>query len=105
MQNQDDNTPQLREHVFDGIQEYDQKLPNWWLFTWYFTSAWFVIYWLAYYQFKTVPTDEDRLNAALTKIDDARKKELELLDDKKLWEISRDAKIVEAGRARSMTPG
>ena len=105
MQNQDDNTPQLREHVFDGIQEYDQKLPNWWLFTWYITIAWFVIYWVAYYQFNSVRTDEDRVNSELTQIDEARKKQLDSIDDKKLWAMSLDPKIVEAGKASFMTPG
>ncbi len=55
--------PQLRAHVFDGIQEYDQKLPNWWLFTLYIAIAWFVIHWLAYYQFNI---GEDGLRSAWT---------------------------------------
>ena len=105
MQNQDNSTPQLREHVFDGIQEYDQKLPNWWLFTWYFTIAWFVIYWLAYYQIKAVDTDENKLHAQLAQIDQARKEAFEKITDDKLWEMSQDPKIVEAGRASFMTPG
>jgi cytochrome c oxidase cbb3-type subunit 3 len=105
MQDKDPSTPQLREHVFDGIQEYDQKLPNWWLFTFYIAIAWFVIHWLAYYQLKTVDTDENILTAELAKIDQARKEAFEKITDDKLWEMSQDPKIVEAGRASFMTPG
>lgn len=95
----DDNTPELRPHVYDGIQEYDQKLPNWWLFTFYIAIAFFVLYWLAYYQFQLIPTDEERMHAAMVKIDEARLKQLESLDDARLWAMSRDAGAIEAGKA------
>ena len=32
----------LRPHEYDGIQEYDQKLPNWWLVIFYGSIALFV---------------------------------------------------------------
>lgn len=95
----DPNEPQLRDHVYDGIQEYDQKLPNWWLFTWYITMAWFVIFWLAYYQFGYGKTDPERIEGQLAKIEAIRQKELESIDDAKLWEMSRDPVKVEEGKA------
>ena len=105
MQNQDDNTPQLREHVFDGIQEYDQKLPNWWLFTLYITIVWFVVAWLAYYQFGIGTSDEAKMDAFIAEQQAARDKQMGGITDAQLWELSKDPKAVEAGKATFMTPG
>lgn len=98
----DPNAPILRPHVFDGIQEYDQKLPNWWLFTFYFTIAWFIIYWFFYYQMGWFTTDHDRVTAEIGKIQEAKAKELESMlskiDDNVLWEWSRNSQIVAEGK-------
>ncbi|BCX50052.1 hypothetical protein HAHE_39600 [Haloferula helveola] len=51
----------LREHEYDGIQEFDQKLPNWWLFTFYGAIAWFVIHWCIYYYNHTIQTDQEKI--------------------------------------------
>lgn len=91
--------PPLREHVYDGIQEYDQPLPNWWLFSWYITMVWFVIAWVAYYQLGYGNSDEGRVDAALARIEELQKKELESLDDDKLWAMAKDEKITAAGAA------
>jgi cytochrome c oxidase cbb3-type subunit III len=93
-----DKTPELRPHTYDGIQEYDQKLPNWWLFTFYIAIAFFIFYWMAYYQFKIIITDEERVAKAMQHVEAVRMKQLESLDDPKLWAMSRDEKAVESGR-------
>jgi cytochrome c oxidase cbb3-type subunit III len=94
-----DKGPVLRDHTYDGIQEYDQKLPNWWLFTWYITMVWFVIAWVAYYQFGLGLSDESNVETSMAKIAEYQKKELELINDDKLWAMSKDPKIVAAGAA------
>jgi len=55
------------QHEYDGIQEYDNPLPGWWLFLFWATilfSAWYLLY----YQFghgETVPQQYDREMLAL----------------------------------------
>lgn len=94
--------PVLRPHVYDGIQEYDQKLPNWWLFTFYITIVFFVGYWFAYYQAGLFATDHERVTSQITRIQEAKAKELEKmlakLDDDVLWEWSRNSVITAEGR-------
>ena len=109
METQKKNTssdePQLRDHVYDGIQEYDQKLPNWWLFTLYIAIAWFVVHWFCYYQLGLGSSDEEVIDQVVAEMQVARDKQMESITDAQLWEFSRDPKMVEAGRATYMTPG
>ena len=98
-----DNQPVLRDHVYDGIQEYDQKLPNWWLFTWYICIVWFVIAWFIYYQMGKGLSDIEKIDAAIAVVEASRAKALESVDDEKLWAMSKDPKIVAAGEATYKT--
>jgi hypothetical protein len=41
---------QVREHRFDGIQEYDNRLPNWWLWTFFGACIFSVAYWAHYHE-------------------------------------------------------
>ena len=66
----------LREHEFDGIQEFDQKLPNWWLTTFYGGIAWFVIYWVVYYYTGVYQTDQQQIETQLAAIQEKKDQEL-----------------------------
>lgn len=99
------NEPQLRDHIYDGIQEYDQKLPNWWLFTLYIAIAWFVVHWLCYYQLGLGSSDTVVIDKAMAEMQTARDKQMETISDEQLWALSRDPAAVEAGKATFMTPG
>lgn len=41
-------TPQTTGHVWDGVQEYNNPLPRWWLLIFYATIIWSVGYWIVY---------------------------------------------------------
>ena len=94
----------LREHEYDGIQEYDQKLPNWWLFTFYGAIIWFAVYWFLYYQTPTFCTDREKIIAEMTAIQEKKAAELEKtlasLDDQTLINVwAADPAIVASGEA------
>lgn len=91
----------LRDHVYDGIEEFDQKLPNWWLFTLYITIVLFVIYWFLYYQMGWFQSDTEKIDAQIAVLEQKRDAELQkmlaTLDDDGLWEMSEDVAAVQAG--------
>jgi cytochrome c oxidase cbb3-type subunit 3 len=47
------STGELRHHTFDGIQEYDNRLPNWWLWTFYLACIFSLLYWVHYHTLGT----------------------------------------------------
>jgi len=94
----------LREHEYDGIQEFDQKLPNWWLFTFYGGIVWFIVYWVLYYHTGVYQTDQQKIIAQVTALQEKKDAELAAtlasLDDATLiskW--STDPAIVASGEA------
>lgn len=45
-------------HVYDGIEEADNQLPLWWLWTLYGAMAFSVVYWFTYHEFKVQPNPQ-----------------------------------------------
>lgn len=98
----------LREHEYDGIQEYDQKLPNWWLFTFYGAVAWFVIHWALYYHTNTFKTAQQEVTQEIVAVQKLKAAELEAtvakLDDATfVHEWATDPARVAAGEATFLT--
>ncbi len=98
----------LREHEYDGIQEYDQKLPNWWLFTFYGAIVWFVIHWGVYYYTDFFSTPQERVKQEIIGVQQAKAAELEktlaTLDDSTLvHEWATKPEVVSAGEVIFLT--
>lgn len=88
----------VRPHVYDGIQEYDKRLPNWWLYTLYITIVFWVGYWGYYEWLHHGPTGEQSIKVAMAQIEASRLNTAKL-DDTSLWQMSRNPTILEAGKA------
>ena len=88
----------VRAHVFDGIAEYDRRLPNWWLVTLYAGIVFAIIYWMATQHFGRT-TNESLVEAEMQRIEAAKlASSATNLDEATLWKMSRNAVFVEAGR-------
>ncbi|MBE2212437.1 MAG: c-type cytochrome [Opitutaceae bacterium] len=91
--------PALRPHTYDGISEYDARLPNWWLFTLYGAVAFSIVYWMFYHTTGMGLKDEQVLAQKMEAVAEARlASSMGSLTDAQLWEMSRDPKFVTAGK-------
>lgn len=94
----------LKGHSFDGIEEYDKKLPNWWLWTLYGAIAFSFFYWFYFHWVGNPETTAQRLERQLSAIALAAASSGGAeLDDAALWKMSRDEKIIAAGRKTFLT--
>lgn len=98
----------LREHEYDGIQEYDQRLPNWWLFTFYGAIVWFVVHWGIYYYTDFFSTPQERVKQEILGVQQAKAAELEktlaTLDNSTLvHEWATKPEVIAAGEVTYLT--
>jgi cytochrome c oxidase cbb3-type subunit 3 len=45
----------VKEHVFDGIEEFDNKLPNWWMWIMYGSMVFALLYWIVFHTLEVRP--------------------------------------------------
>lgn len=61
------------DHNYDGIQELDNPLPNWWLITFFGTIFFAFIYYI-HYEFASGPSLDQELQTSLAKIESLQSK-------------------------------
>lgn len=93
----------FRPHTYDGIREYNKRLPNWWLWTFYLAIIFAVLYWFYYMTTGVGPDDRTALAHEMTRIEAAKLAAVSKLSDDTLWKMSRNARIVAAGRTTFLT--
>lgn len=89
----------LRDHVVDGIQEYDQRLPMWWLIILFGVMIYSIIYWVVIddrrFEGGVDPALEDQL-AELNSIRLANS--IDVTNDALFWEMAENPGFVSAGK-------
>lgn len=88
----------LRPHSFDGIQEYDKRLPRWWLVTLYGAIAFAFLYWGYYHAYNVGVLPEEALAAEMAQNTARLAEKSGVIDDEALWKLSRDSKAIASGR-------
>ncbi len=50
----------VKEHVFDGIEEFDNKLPNWWMWLMYSSIVFALLYWIVFHTLEVRPLPREK---------------------------------------------
>lgn len=100
MTNPHENGPDdvVRPHTFDGIQEYDKRLPRWWLVTLFGTIAFAVLYWAYYHAYHIGPTPLQTLEHEMAENAERVARLSGVVDDDALWKMSNDPQFIGAGK-------
>ena len=93
----------LRPHSYDGIREYDKRLPNWWLFTLYGAIVFSFGYWSLYHHWHIAPEPGDAVTQEIQQNTLLAAKNSGTVNDDQMWAMSKDSTVVEAGRTTFMT--
>lgn len=89
----------LRPHTYDGIREYDKRLPNWWLNTLYGAIIFSIVYWFVYQIARVVPSDGEQVDAEMAKIAAVKMaSSLDVTNDTLFWEMSANGPVLAAGK-------
>ena len=88
---------ELRNHKFDGIEEFDNRLPNWWLWTFYGACIFSLFYWLHFHVLGTgaLPMEAFRQEMAAY---EANKPQIQVSDEE-LVAMSENPEVLDAGKA------
>lgn len=82
-------------HVYDGIEEADNRLPLWWLWTFYLAMAFAVGYWFYYHEYDVGQLPMAEYETALAAMPDDGGD----VDEDVLIALGEDGTAVEAGQA------
>lgn len=102
-----DSVPVSREaevatgHEYDGIRELDNRLPPWWLYGFYFTIAFAVVYMFRFY-FLDMPKQEEEYQAEMVKAKEEVQVYLASLDnliDESSVTLTEETVDLDAGKA------
>ena len=101
------STESTRGHAYDGIEEFDNRLPNWWLWTFYLACIFSVGYWVYYH---TIGTGDHPIEAYAVEQKAAAERLAAQaannpITEEMLLKLAKEPAFVEAGRAIFADPG
>jgi cytochrome c oxidase cbb3-type subunit 3 len=91
----------ILDHEYDGIREYDNRLPNWWLAILYGTVVFGFFYWMYFQSLGIGPTPQERYQMAMIAATEAQlaRSEGQELTDETLHMMSTVPERVAEGKA------
>ena len=90
----------LRDHVVDGIREYDQRLPLWWLTILFGVMAFAIVYWVVLDDRRFEGNVDPALEVKLQAIEAARlANSIDVTNDALFFEMAANSAFVSAGQA------